>query len=282
MNEWISRDELLADPSKANALSEKALGVNNIPVMPEPPDDFVNLPGGLVHGGVTIRTAQVRELNGSDEEALSRAVRSGNATHLIDTLLERGTVKVGNEKASPVLLKQLLIGDRNELAIAIRNATYGENFEIENWVCPECGADNNISLNLKTDLDRVVLDDPGNPVFEVPLRKGGKAVVRYPNGYDEEASVLPGITKSESNTLLLRKCLVSVTDKTGKITRADQSLSIASDLSIPDRAAIIKAIVDKQPGPKFYRVDFVHDGCGKEVSLALGIADMFRELFSVL
>lgn len=282
MNEWVSRDELLADPSRANALSEQALGVNQVPVIPDPPVDFVTFPGGLMHGGQVIKTAQVRELNGSDEEALSRAMKSGSAVHLIDTLLQRGTVKLGNEGAEPIVLKQLLIGDRHELILAIRNATYGEDFEIENWICPNCGTDNNISLNLRTDLDRVTLEDPSNPTIEVPLRKGGKAVVRFPNGYDEEASLMPGITRSESNTVLLSKCLVSVTDKTGKTVRADQSLGLASGLSIPDRAAIVKAIIERQPGPQFTMINFVHEGCGKEVSLALGVADLFQELFGVL
>ncbi len=282
MNEWISRDELLADPSRANALSEQALGVNQVPVIPDPPMDFVTFPGGLMHGGQVIKTAQVRELNGSDEEALSRAMRSGNAVHLIDTLLQRGTVKLGNDSPDPVVMKQLLVGDRHELILAIRNATYGEDFEIENWVCPNCGTDNNISLNLRTDLDRVTLEDPSNPVTEVTLRKGGKAVIRFPNGYDEEASLMPGITRSESNTVLLSKCLVSVTDKDGKVIRADQSLGLASNLSIPDRAAIVKAIIERQPGPQFMKISFTHEGCGKEVSLALGVADLFQELFGVL
>jgi hypothetical protein len=282
VNEWISRDELLADPSRANALSEQALGINQVPMIPDPPVDFVTFPGGLMHGGQVIKTAQVRELNGSDEEALSRAMRSGNATHLIDTLLLRGTVKLGNEAPDPVILKQLLIGDRHELILAIRNATYGEDFEIENWICPQCGTDNNISLNLRTGLDRVTLEDPSNPTMEIPLRKGGNAVVRFPNGYDEEASVVPGITRSEGNTVLLSKCLVSVTDKSGQTIRADQSLTLASNLSIPDRATIVNAIITKQPGPQFTKIDFVHEGCGKQVSLALGVADLFLELFGVL
>jgi hypothetical protein len=282
VNEWISREELLADPSRANALSAQALGHNDIPVIPEPPTDFVNFPGGLMHGGQIIKTAQVRELNGSDEEALSRALKSGNAVHLIDTLLARGTVKLGSEPADPVVLKQLLIGDRNELIVGIRNATYGEVFEIENWICPSCGSDNNISLNLRTDLDRRTLEDPANPTITVDLRKGGQALMRLPNGYDEEMFTVPGITRSESNSLMLRQCLISVTDKDGKATRAKENLSLVTNLSIPDRAAIVKAVIDRQPGPQFFKIDFTHEGCGKEVSLALGVGDLFLELFSVL
>lgn len=282
MNEWISREELLADPSRANELSAQALGHNDVPVIPEPPVDFITFPGGLMHGGQVIRTAQVRELNGSDEEALSRALKSGNAVHLIDTLLTRGTVRLGSEKADPVVLKQLLIGDRNELIVGIRNATYGEEFSIENWICPACGSDNNISFNLKTDLDRRTLEDPANPKITVDLRKGGSAVVRLPNGYDEEVFTIPGVTRSESNSLMLRQCLISVTDKDGRTVRANENPSLVSNLSIPDRAAIVKAVIDQQPGPQFFKISFTHEGCGKEVSLALGVGDLFLELFGVL
>src|ERR1700691_2436099 len=79
----MERVNPLDNPEKANAEIAALLegSKSELPTISFPADDLVNLPGGLIKDGKIIRTALVRELNGSDEEALARASQSGNPFH---------------------------------------------------------------------------------------------------------------------------------------------------------------------------------------------------------
>src|SRR5262245_62972929 len=48
----------------------------DVPVIDEPPDGHTTLLLGIEHQGVRYRSAVVKELNGSDEEAISRLPRN--------------------------------------------------------------------------------------------------------------------------------------------------------------------------------------------------------------
>jgi hypothetical protein len=278
--QWVTREELLADPGMANSLSQQALGTPVMPVIDDVPDDLVELPGGLIHGGQVIRKATIKELDGSDEEALSRAIKSNDPRHFLDTLINRGCVAVGHLPATPDLLNQLYIGDRNEIAIAIRNATYGDEFKLDSWTCPYCNGQSDISFNLKTDLERTRLTDPGKDgMVEVKLRKGGTAVARFPNGYDEAAFMSDANwSKAEINSEMLRRCVHTLTDAKGVTIRVQEQPSFITKLNIPDRAKIVNAIIENQPGPKFTVIEFEHEECKNRVSFALGLGDLFLEL----
>jgi hypothetical protein len=51
-----------------------------------------------------------------------------------------------------------------------------------------------------------------------------------------------------------------------------------AEMNIPDRRKIIEAINDRQPGPRYNVISFVHEECQKEVKLALSMVDLFRDL----
>ena len=90
-----------ANPALANQLLTKALDEAPVEMTPEiviPSDTVVDLPGGFITAaGEIVRTAEVRELNGRDEEAISKATNLGRA---LMTILQRGTVKIGTEGAN--------------------------------------------------------------------------------------------------------------------------------------------------------------------------------------
>jgi hypothetical protein len=274
----FSREEALADPEAVNAAISAALGAPQLPVIDDAPSDLVTLPGGLAYGGKVIKTAIVRELNGSDEEALSRAIKSNNGFHFIDTLLSRGTVSVGNYPATPDILAAMLLGDRDELLMAIRIATYGPDFELDEWVCPSCEAKTDLRFPLDA-IDRVSL--PGmsaEPVITVPLKRGATATVRFPNGEDQKAMSDPSWTATERSSELLRRCVKTISSADGNVTHVAAFPSAVSGMSIPDRRTILAAVYDQAPGPRFQEISFVHEECQKEVKLALSPVDMFREL----
>lgn len=283
----VSRTEALANPGASNAKIQAALeeAKPDLPVVAFPPDDYVELPGGLTRKDEVIRGVVVRELNGEDEEALARAVQTPNPFHFLNTLLDCGVVSIGDVQDVAKALKDLLVGDRDEAILGIRKATYGDDVEVFGWVCPSCSEEvSRISFSLTEDIHRVKLGNPlTDSVFEVPLRKGGSARVRLANGHDQTATFDdPKLLGPQRDDILLSRCILTLTDKDGTEHSIAGFPSMVRKLSIPDRRAILKELSDRQPGPRYNEIKFRHDGCGDEVTLALGIRDLFRELLPYL
>jgi hypothetical protein len=272
MDNFISREEALADPGRVNDLIAKLTGSDQLPVIADAPNDFVTLPSG--------KQATVRELTGADEEALARAMKSNNAFHFIDTLLQRGTETISGYPATPESIGRLLLGDRDELLIQIRVATYGGDFELDGWSCPHCGGQTDIKFSLANDIERVLSfeESGGEPGFDISLRRGAVASVRFPTGEDQLACSDPKWTSTERNSEMLRRCVKSITKADGQVIQVQAFPSAIAAMNIPDRRAIVDAIFDKQPGPRYTNIQFVHGECQKEVTLALSMIDLFRDL----
>lgn len=246
------------------------------PEIEDPSDTYVKLPGGLLVGGVLITDAEVQELTGEHEEALAKA--RGNASRFIRTLLGCGVVSIGDEKATPTLLKDLSIGDRETLILGIRRATFGDDVELTGYVCTGCDT----AIDIPISLDAIPvkkLDEPERQVYEVPLRKGGKAFVRIPNGHDQEFVLeSDALTESEQNTLILSRAVIRFEDADGRVTEVQNRPSKVKVLGIADRRALLNWFAEIQPGPQYDEVGFVHEECGKEGSASLSVADLFRGL----
>jgi hypothetical protein len=275
----------LANPSASNAAIAAILNDNGGQVAkPEitlPAGGNFSLPGGYVLGGdyASVRyDADVRELTGADEEALTKA-RSGGLGKYIATLLSAGTVSVGGEQASTTLLSNLLLGDRDMLLMEIRRATYGDEIVWDRYSCPFCGDEFRLSVTLD-EIPVRRLDDPASRIFEVALRKNRKAFVRLPVGSDQEAllAVADRTSDSEQNTLLLSRVLISVVEADGTENAVSGNPEFARSLGIADRQTILDTIEKKQPGPQYNDVKFLHDSCGKEVPLFISAGDLFQGL----
>jgi hypothetical protein len=285
----MTRDEILADPQAAQAALDLAtkMSASDLPVPDLPPDDLVALPGGYVHKGTVIKHAVVRELNGEDEEALAKALKGGNLYHLLDTLISRGVVKLGDlsydetQRAVP----DLLTGDRDEIILGIRIATYGDTVEVFGWTCPECaGVVDKIEFSLKDDVERINLKNPLADIeFEIGLNRGAKAKVRLATGavqmavWDQDDLVGP-----QRDDIMLSKTIQTYTDRRGQEHIISLFPSMVRQMSAPDRRKIVRELSQRQPGPRYNDIRFTHDGCHKEVALALGITDLFRDLIAGL
>lgn len=269
----ISREEALADPSKVNDLIAQLTGDQpGFPVIADTPGDFIRLSDG--------KTATVKELTGSDEEALAKAMKSNNGVHFLDTLLTRGVTTLDGKPASPDALKNLLVGDRDELLIAIRVATYGEEFSLDGWTCPHCQGQTDLNFSLVTSIERIPLEPSPDmePAFEIDLRRGAKALVRFPTGADQLAVADPNWTSTDRNSEMLRRCVKTITRADGSQIHVQAFPGAISEMNIPDRRKIVDAIWERQPGPRYTRIQFVHSECQKEVTLALSMLDLFRDL----
>lgn len=285
----MTREEILADPSAAAAALDFAakMSQSDLPVADLPPDDLVTLPGGYIHKGEVIKHAVVRELNGEDEEALAKALQGGNFYHLLDTLISRGTVKLGD--LSPAETQQaipnLLVGDRDEIILGVRAATYGDTVEVFGWTCPECqGVVDKIEFSLKDDVERVKLANPlADSEFEVKLLRGAKAKVRLATGAVQMAVwEMDNLVGPQRDDIMLSKTIQTYTDRKGQEHVISLFPSMVRQMSAPDRRTIVRELSQRQPGPRYNDVRFTHDECHKEVALALGITDLFRDLIAGL
>lgn len=276
---WINPAE---NPNKANADIAKVLAEADqaaMPVIDFPVDDTVILPGGLVRNNELIKNVQVKELTGSDEEALARASQSMNAFVFMDRLLKQGVVQIGNEPASEKdkLLGQLLIGDREALILGIRRATYGEKIEVTGWQCSNCGVKEDLVMDL-SDIPVTSMADPMNDTtFKVPLRKGGFALVRLATGADQLAVYEnTELTVAQGQTILLSRCVVSINDSKGEHFMAGFP-SMAKDMSVVDRHAILNQLRDRQPGPKYDKIEYTCPACNENVFVVVSIGHLFLD-----
>ena len=280
------KDEFVGatEPGVAEAINAALAESVEMPAAEPPPDTLVTLPGGLVRGDRVITQVEVRELTGEHEEALARASQAQptNLLHFVNVLLECGTVRFSTEDTTRTgqYLKDALVGDRDAILLGIRRATYGDEVEIPNWVCPECGNMTDLTVPI-TDIPVRELEHPAKDImFDVPLRRGRTAEVRLANGADQQA-VFENLKLStaERDTVLLAHCLLAIRDKDGtRHITTGLANSIARSLSLPDRHAILRQLAEAQPGPQLSDMKLTHQDCGKEVDLSIGLSDLFRDL----
>lgn len=245
------------------------------PLIESPGDNQVTLERGICREGVWYRDAEVRELNGSDEEALAAAGANNSSYKVFETLLTRGVVRVGNEPMTRKLAGELLIGDRELLVMAIRRASFGDEIEFERLPCPHCGELTDLTVPLSA-VPIVRLEDPERVEFEVPLRKRATAVVRLPNG-DDQAAVFAlenSNNQAKQDSAILDRCVLRIVQADGReVTRPP-----AQSLSMGDRRTLLYFLADTQPGPRYADFAWTHETCGKEVALPITLAILFRGL----
>jgi hypothetical protein len=271
-NTTISAEQ---NPALVNRLAQEAMAVSDQEATVQamkldiklPPDTTVTLPGGLFdpfNGLIT--TAEVRELNGIDEEAISKINDPGKS---LLAILERATVKIGDEPATKDLLDALYSGDREMLLLAIRKATFGAEVKVGPGSCLECGQEQIFELDLNKDVPIKNFD--GEREFTVSC-KVGPVVATLPTGSLQKAIVeSTNKTSAELDTILLKQCIISINGQDLVDPEAVRRLSIQ------DRRAILKAITDRNPGPQLGDMKKACQSCGSEVPLPLSLADLFRE-----
>lgn len=286
---WVSREEMTSTPeavAKANAdIAALLSDTSKAPLIDFPPDDLVSLPGGLVKDSRITRTAIVRELTGEHEEILSRASQSvnpfrPNPFHFIDRLLRCGVVQIGDfpEEQTAELLKELLVGDREQLLLGIRRATYGEELDIEDWVCPKCGTAATLSMEL-SDIPVTEIKDPADEIsFIIKLKKGSTARVRLATGEDQATIYEKDLTEAQRETVLLSRCVITITSPTGVEQNVAGFPSLVLGMSVPDRHKILNELRTRQPGPKFDQVKYNCETCGEDVNVAVSIGHLFLYL----
>jgi hypothetical protein len=234
-----------------------------------PSNSTVVLPGGfLAKDGSLIKYGEVRELNGMDEEAVSKAGSAGKA---LAAMLQRGVISIGSNPVDKADLDELLSGDRDALLIGIRRVTFGDTVDFE-FPCPHCNTELEVAVDLVKDVPVRELDDPINDrTFTYMSKKHGAIVVGLPTGAAQKKLVENSEkTNSELNTILLASCLKSINGE------PSLGASTALTLGMADRDAVINEIIKRNPGPRLGEVKTTCEACGEDIPLPLSLADLFR------
>lgn len=257
--------EVITDSELVNKFAQRAMEAPETKIKTQAPSKpVVNLPGGFMENGEVVKTAEVRELNGLDEEAISKAPTTGKALNL---LLQRGLVKLGSREATFEDLDKLLSGDRDAILIGIRRVTFGNTIEFNN-VCGNCAETQEISIDLVKDVP--VRELTGERSWTIKTAKN-KIDVSLPTGATQK-KLLENIDKTaaEINTLLLSGCVMAV--------NGEPSLGASTVLSLgmAERAKVVDEILERIPGPRLGEVVKTCKACGETMNTPLSLVDLFR------
>lgn len=259
----------LQDPEQASEAAQSLLAPDPVTIQP-PPNTTVILPAGVITSdGRLVREAEVRELNGEDEEALSRGGASSTPIKYMNTLLSRAVVSIDGRQPDPLALQALLAGDRTALLMGIRRATYGDDIDMA-LECSKCQGKFEATVNLVEDVKTRSLDNPMQRESEVLLRSGKYASVRYINGADQEYAYGDGtLTLAEQNTRLLSRVVTKID---GKPVLGEDPIR---KMGLQDRNTLLRWVNDNAPGPLLGEVSVPCHFCGEVSPLAIGLLDLF-------
>ena len=229
---------------------------------------MVELPGGYVtDSGEVIRIAEVRELNGKDEEAMSRASSMSKA---LMTILNRCTVKIGDAPATEQMLDNLLAGDRDMLVLAILKVTFGAHPSVMTY-CGGCQEAKEVSVDLNSDIKVKVLVDPIEDRVFTLKGKAGEITVQLPTGtLQKELLNNPDKTTAEVTTAILEGTVLKI-NESPVFSKAQ-----VQNLSVPDRRMIIEELNKRIPGPQFEALKTVCPDCESEVTVPVTLDSLFR------
>lgn len=260
-----------------NELTKKVLSsLNPAPVIEDMPDTYVKLPAGLVADDTVYQDAEVQELTGEHEEMLAKARQANNPAKYVNTLLQCGVVSIGGKPVTNSTLTRLLQGDLDMLILGIRRATFGNEFEMFDVQCPNCGESNDLSLNLD-DIPVKELEDPEQREYFVDIRKGRKARVQFPDGAVQNEIFKKPISVPEMNSITLAACVVSFVEADGT-EKMSNGLADVKKLGLADRKTLQDFIYESQPGPRYDQVTAQCHACEGEVPVPLNVGILFREL----
>lgn len=244
-----------------------------VPLIGQAPDCRVNLPRGLYVRGVHKKEAFVRELTGFDEEILAK---NREAMDYYDALVALGTERVEDfDLANLPLaerqahLRTLLIGERDQLYLAIIKATFGDRKTIT-FTCTACEKEQEMDLLLDEDFKPKVVDDVDQEIFTFTTSKGNKLEYRLVTGDDQREAFARKMTTAEQNSILLARC---ITRKDGGLI-PDQ-MGFVRAMSIRDRQNLLTELVGRQPAIDL-TVQTKCASCEAPITLPLGWGDLFR------
>lgn len=269
---FTSEEQVRDKEQKLREAKEQIAGP--VPLMTEAPDCSLRLQRGLFVKGVHKTDVLVRELTGADEETLAKAREPGDH---YDTVIALGVEKIDDFDLSELplaerqgYLRQLLIGERDQIFLAVVKATFGEE-KVIGFRCTTCAEDQEMTLLLSEDFKPKEVEDVTSEIFTFTTSKGQVLEYRLVTGDDQrEAFQRKGATTADQNTIILSRI---ITKLNGGLV--PDPVQFVRRMSMRDRAQLLDAVVSKQPVLNL-GVTTQCAACQSPQTLNLGWGDLFR------
>lgn len=163
------------------------------------------IPNGFPHNGSWIQQAELRQLNGHDEQLLAEIWNS--SLPLKTTALLERIVTFGKSVAIPEIreiIRSLTVGDRVALMLHLRKLTFGDKLSCV-LTCPDCKESMSLELSTSTLLQPTI----PNPKSEYSINLDNFTLtIRPVNGADLEA-IIENSNKPDTAEQLVKSCIIS-------------------------------------------------------------------------
>lgn len=231
-------------------------------------DNTIELQRGLINqaNGVWERIAEVRELNGFDEERIASLETRSNITYneYMTEIIKLGVTSIGNLGNGFLnRLNELTIGDRNLLFLAIVRTTYGRERTFDQ-TCESCSKVNKVTIDLYDDFPIQVPDFEPTGTLKVTLKNGKIHELRPPTSEDTIYVAKHGKTPAQQSTLLIARCSVWDSEPAPEDIEA-----WVRSLGMADRGVLINALSGIQMGPRMEEVDVDCVHCGSKMPVMI-------------
>lgn len=269
MNEKITA----TNPDLLNQLAQQAMAEGQpqeqiISDIEYPSDSLVLLPGGYVtSAGEVIKSAEVRELTGKDEEYIGKAPTLSKAFH---GLLEKAVISIGDIEVTPEVIDRLLIGDRDALLLGIYKATFGPSAELQGF-CEGCTDYKTVEIDIDEDIEVKTLSNPIDDRRFTVKGKKNTYLISLPDGTTQKHLVNNSDkTVAELTTLLLEQTVLEINDV------PVISKSQVQNINLADRRKIGEELAKRAPGPKFENIVVDCPDCEGKVVVPINLGALFR------
>ncbi len=236
--------------------------------------DVPLLAGYVDKDGVLHTTFTYREMNGKDEEAISKADVRSNGAKMVNVLVERCVTQIGTLTKKEcgarwgTIIREMLGGDLDYMAFKIRELSKGKEVEFAHK-CPNCGT--KLTTIVSTD-EFNIKPYMGQSAIDFELVRGYKdkkgevhkdGVMRLPNGLDREI-VTPLFKKNPSTamTMLLTR-LIAFNDGALVIQ------NLVNEMSLRDRK-ILEEIIKENTFGVDTSLEIICSSCGQDISGEVG------------
>lgn len=267
-----SAEELVRQHGQELTKAKEAIA-GPVPLIPDAQSTKLDLPLGLFTNGVHKKEVQLRELTGADEELMAKAK---DTSEFFDLVIALGTVSVDDFDLTKLAvserqgwLRTLLVGERDQLFLAVARCTFGDTREIA-FTCSICSEKQEVTLILSEDFKPKEVDLDGE-TYEYETSRGDKLLYRLVTGDDQrEALSRKGASVAEQNSIVLSRVILKLNN--GLVVDA---MAYVRSLSMKDRNNLLADLVNRQPAIDL-GVTTNCTACGSEQILNLGWGDIFR------